>query len=166
MTHRCNPNCSNTSDYNEPIKSRELYNYSRLGIGLSVNKFQEYTNSFTREGLAMYHDNHAFDNCIVFFKSDYYGDFERLIFTNCFAKKDIDGFNKLCAHSNTDYVCCNPNHYEITFLKTHIEVNLNDHFDFAFLKRPDKDESANHSQGAMFENVNRNPGDFKFEDND
>ena len=114
MTHECNTNCRKFRGYNEPFKPNELDDFHRFRIGLSEDTFQTYTNPYTRAILAMYLNGNALDNCIIFFKSNITDslDFKRLIFINCFAKKAVGTFNKLCAYLDTDYVCCNPDHYE------------------------------------------------------
>lgn len=112
--HECHVNCRRFRGYGEPLTPDELGEFRRLRIELTPDDFQAYTSPYIRRLLFAYLSGKPMDDCLIFFNASTLDDaqFKRLIFTDCFNRKNVGTFRRRCAYEEKKYMCLHPDHYE------------------------------------------------------
>lgn len=112
--HQCHVNCRRFKGYDEPLSPEELADFERLRIELTPQDFQAYTSPYIRRLLFAYLSNKPVDDCLIFCNPKEMDSmaFQHLIFTNCFGRKNVGLFKRLCAYEEKKFLCLHPDHYE------------------------------------------------------
>lgn len=112
--HECHVNCRRFRGYGELLTPDELAEFRRLRIELTPDDFQAYTSSYIRRLLFAYLSHKPMDDCLIVFNSSTLDNaqFQRLIFTACFNRKNVGTFRRLCAYEEKKHLCIHPDHYE------------------------------------------------------